>query len=119
MISLYTDGEVLMFGIFWSLRGLPNAKIIKLEENYRSTQVILDAANEVIKNNSDRKDKRLWTQKGQGGKIIVHKVPDEREEAEIICQHIHKHIVSDNKNPRDFAIATEQMPNLESLKMFL
>lgn len=85
-------------------RDFPNAKIIKLEENYRSTQVILDAANEVIKNNSDRKDKRLWTQKGQGGKIIVHKVPDEREEAEIICQHIHKHIVSDNKNPGDFAI---------------
>ena len=85
-------------------KDFPNTKVIKLEENYRSTQTILDAANEVISNNTGRKEKRLWTQKGQGEKIIVYKVSDERQEADIICQHIHKHIVSDNKNPGDFAI---------------
>ncbi|MFY9278022.1 MAG: DNA helicase PcrA [Caldicoprobacterales bacterium] len=85
-------------------KDFPNTKIIKLEENYRSTQIILDAANEVIKNNTGRKEKRLWTEKGQGEKIFVYKVSDERQEADIICQHIHKHIVSDNKDPGDFAI---------------
>ncbi len=85
-------------------KDFPNTKVIKLEENYRSTQTILDAANEVISNNTGRKEKKLWTQKGQGEKIVVYKVSDERQEADIICQHIHNHIVKDNKNPGDFAI---------------
>lgn len=85
-------------------RDFPNAEVIKLEENYRSSQVILDAANEVIRNNSGRKEKRLWTQKGQGEKIVVYKVPDEHREADMICRHIHGHIVEDNKAPGDFAV---------------
>ncbi len=85
-------------------KDFPKAKIIKLEENYRSSQVILDAANEVIKNNRGRKDKRLWTRKGQGEKIGVFRVDNERQEADIICQCIHHHIVRDGKNPGDFAI---------------
>lgn len=85
-------------------KDFPQAKIIKLEENYRSTQAILDAANEVIKNNMGRKDKRLWTQKGQGERIRVYRVDDERQEADIICRHIHNHIVQDEKKPGDIAI---------------
>lgn len=85
-------------------KDFPNAKIVKLEENYRSSQSILDAANEVIKNNRGRKEKKLWTQKGQGSNIVVYKVDDEKQEADIICRNIHKHITGDNKSPGDFAI---------------
>ncbi len=85
-------------------RDFPNARIIKLEENYRSTQMILDAANSIIRNNSNRKEKRLWTQKNQGDRIAVYKVEDEHREADMICQHIHEHIVKDNKSPGDFAV---------------
>ncbi|HZJ83143.1 MAG TPA: UvrD-helicase domain-containing protein, partial [Clostridia bacterium] len=85
-------------------KDFPNAKIVKLEENYRSTQVILDAANQVIKNNAGRKLKKLWTQKDQGEKIVINRLQDERQEAEIICQNIQEHVVRDNKDPGDFAI---------------
>ena len=47
----------------------PDAKVIKLEQNYRSTQNILDAANEVIRHNKGRKEKRLWTENGTGDKV--------------------------------------------------
>jgi len=85
-------------------RDFPNARVIKLEENYRSTQMILDAANSIILNNSGRKEKRLWTQKNRGEKIAVYKLADEHREADMICQHIHGHIVKDDKSPGDFAI---------------
>ena len=81
----------------------PNAKIIRLEQNYRSTQNILDAANAVIKNNSGRKGKTLWTDAGEGEKIHVKKVFDHNEEARYITDKIQK-MVSDGKQFRDFAL---------------
>ena len=66
--------------------------------------MILDAANSIILNNSGRKEKRLWTQKNRGEKIAVYKLADEHREADMICQHIHGHIVKDDKSPGDFAI---------------
>ncbi len=66
----------------------PGAKVVKLEQNYRSTQNILDAANEVIKNNWGRKDKRLWTANGAGQKLVFKQFDQAYEEAEFIIQDI-------------------------------
>ncbi|MCL2627574.1 MAG: UvrD-helicase domain-containing protein, partial [Oscillospiraceae bacterium] len=65
-----------------------NAKVIRLEQNYRSTAAILNAANDVIKNNKYRKGKMLWTQNAQGDKPILHIVSDERKEAEFVADEI-------------------------------
>ena len=66
----------------------PDAAVIKLEQNYRSTSNILDAANQVISHNDGRKDKTLWTEHGSGEKICVYCAQDEREEAAWIVQEI-------------------------------
>ncbi len=65
-----------------------DSKVIRLEQNYRSTQNILDAANAVIKNNRGRKSKRLWTDKGEGSKITVYTAQDENAEARHIADSI-------------------------------
>ncbi|MEE1184459.1 MAG: UvrD-helicase domain-containing protein, partial [Acutalibacteraceae bacterium] len=65
-----------------------NAKVIRLEQNYRSTSNILNAANAVIANNKGRKGKTLWTDNGVGSKISVHTANDEREEARHIADSI-------------------------------
>ncbi|MCR5591093.1 MAG: DNA helicase PcrA [Lachnospiraceae bacterium] len=66
----------------------PDAKVIKLEQNYRSTQTILDAANSVIKNNGARKDKALWTDRGEGERIVFAQTDTAYEEAELIVDRI-------------------------------
>ena len=66
----------------------PDAKLVKLEQNYRSTEVILDAANAVIKNNSGRKPKNLWTDKGTGTKITYFRAIDERDEARFVIEQM-------------------------------
>ncbi len=63
-------------------------KVIRLEQNYRSTEKILHAANEVIANNRGRKAKRLWTALGEGEDVDVHEADDERDEAHYICSRI-------------------------------
>lgn len=68
----------------------PDAKVIKLEQNYRSTQVILDAANSVIECNTDRKPKQLWTDNDSGEKITLYLASDERDEANFITSNIVK-----------------------------
>lgn len=79
-------------------------KIIKLEQNYRSTQKILDVANEVIKNNAGRKDKRLWTSVKDGTKVIFNVYENGYEEARGIAEDIaHRHL-HDRKDYSDFAI---------------
>lgn len=81
-----------------------DAKIIKLERNYRSTQKILDVANEVIKNNVGRKDKRLWTSVKDGTKVIFNVYENGYEEARGIAEDIaHRHL-HDRKDYSDFAI---------------
>ncbi len=65
-----------------------NAEVIRLEQNYRSTQTILDAANAVIANNSQRKGKNLWTDNGEGGKIILNTSYDEQSEARYIADTV-------------------------------
>ena len=66
----------------------PEAKIVRLEQNYRSTQVILDAATAVIRQNTNRKDKRLWTDRQGGSKIVYFRGNDELEEADFITRSI-------------------------------
>jgi DNA helicase-2/ATP-dependent DNA helicase PcrA len=66
----------------------PDARIVLLEQNYRSTQTILDAANAVITNNAGRKPKRLWTDEGSGEPIVVFEAQDEHEEAAYIAEEI-------------------------------
>ena len=65
-----------------------NAKIIKLEQNYRSNQIILDAANGVIKNNLGRKSKNLWTEQKDGEKIIFYRASDYKLEAKFLAEQI-------------------------------
>ena len=65
-----------------------DAKTILLEENYRSTSTILDAANQVIKNNTQRKDKNLWTSRGKGEKIKYYRAYNERDEAQYVIRKI-------------------------------
>ncbi|MDO4847342.1 MAG: 3'-5' exonuclease [Clostridiaceae bacterium] len=67
-----------------------NTTVIRLEQNYRSTQTILDAANSVIENNSERKGKNLWTANGTGGKICWHTSNDEVAESNYIVDQIEK-----------------------------
>ncbi len=68
----------------------PNATSILLEQNYRSTQTILNAANSVIGNNKGRKPKRLWSQAGDGAKIVGYVGDDERDEARFVSEEIDK-----------------------------
>ena len=79
------------------------ARVIRLEQNYRSTQTILDAANGVISNNTVRKGKTLWTQNPKGEKIIVHTCDSERDEASFVAQTILDG-VSDGRKYSDFAV---------------
>ncbi len=65
-----------------------NAKVIRLQQNYRSTQNILDAANSVIKNNSSRKSKSLWSDNEKGDKIVLYKAIDEHSEAKFVADTI-------------------------------
>ena len=69
-------------------KDFPDAVVIKLEQNYRSTANILDAANQVIARNENRKDKALWTQQGPGEPIRLYRADDEREEAAWVCEQI-------------------------------
>src|SRR5918995_3089382 len=66
----------------------PEAKVVRLEQNYRSTQVILDAATAVISQNRNRKDKRLWTDREGGARIVYFRGNDELEEADFIIRSI-------------------------------
>ncbi len=68
----------------------PNATVIKLEQNYRSTTTILDAANDVIKHNKDRKDKVLWSNKGKGEKISYYRAFNGIDEAQYVTREIIK-----------------------------
>jgi DNA helicase-2/ATP-dependent DNA helicase PcrA len=85
-------------------KDFPGAKVVKLEQNYRSTQVILDAANSVIRNNFARKNKKLWTEKGGGRSIIFHNAMDEWGEANFIMDEVERIIAQENRELGDFAI---------------
>jgi len=80
-----------------------DALIIKLEQNYRSTNNILDAANSVIKNNKERKSKNLWSDKGKGDKVTYFRAFNERDEAFYVIREI-KQLLSKGINSQDIAV---------------
>ena len=81
----------------------PDGKVIRLEQNYRSTQTILDAANGVIAHNEERKGKTLWTDNPKGDKIVVHTASSERDEAKYITDIILDEVEKGRKFS-DFAV---------------
>jgi len=84
-------------------KDFPDAKSIKLEQNYRSTGNILDAANQVIAHNKGRKEKALWTESGEGDKIALYHALDERDEAAFISQ-MTKKLMNNGSRAGDVAV---------------
>jgi DNA helicase-2/ATP-dependent DNA helicase PcrA len=84
-------------------KDFPNARTIRLEQNYRSTQHILDAANAVIEHNEGRQDKRLWSELGQGEPVRVVECQDERSEARFVVGQIAR-VIGEGGSLRDVAI---------------
>lgn len=83
----------------------PQAKVIKLEENYRSSQFILKAANGVIANNQERKDKSLWTERPDGERVKLYTALDDTDEAFFISRHINQLLGDDSGySYKDFAV---------------
>lgn len=85
-------------------RDFKGAKVIKLEQNYRSTGNILDAAGNVITKNTQRTDKTLWTAAGAGAPVQVHEVYDEAEEAHLVAERISSHVAMGARKFGDFAV---------------
>ena len=85
-------------------KNYPDATVVKLEQNYRSTENILSAANAIIKNNGDRHEKSLWCDKGKGEKIILHESYDHNEEGKYIISEITKEVKDKGKKYSDFAV---------------
>ena len=85
-------------------RDFKDAKVITLEENYRSTQVILDASNKLIKQNKNRKEKTLHTSKEGGEPITVRELPSEGEEARFVANQIQIQVEDDGANLNDIAV---------------
>lgn len=82
----------------------PNAKVILLEQNYRSTKRILQAANEVIENNYNRKPKKLWTENPEGQKIVYYDAMSETDEAQFVVGKIKEYVESGKRRYSDFAV---------------
>ncbi len=89
-------------------RDYPEAKVIRLEQNYRSTQPILDVANAVVTHNRKRKGKRLWTPRGEGALVQVVEVNDERAEAQYVASEVQKLLEGETDgraySPREVAV---------------
>lgn len=85
-------------------RDYPTATVIKLEQNYRSTNAILSAAQSVISKNKVRTEKKLWTDQGEGAPVEIHQTYDETEEASLVAGRISSHVAIKARHYRDFAI---------------
>ncbi len=85
-------------------KDFPGTKIIKLEQNYRCTQNILDAANAVIKHNETKYEKKLWTENGKGGMITVFRGNDEYDEANFVVENINRLRREEYMTYNDFAV---------------
>ena len=101
--SIYSFRGATVDNILGFDREYKNARVIRLEQNYRSTGNILKAANGIIENNRSRKGKELWTDSGDGEKVHIHRLYTQLEEADFICDTIEKKIRNGAKY-QDFAI---------------
>ena len=86
--SIYSFRQADIRNILDFEKDFPGAKVVKLEQNYRSTGRILEAANNLIANNRDRKEKKLWTEKKQGEKLYCYSAADEQDEARFVCSRV-------------------------------
>ena len=82
----------------------PDASVILLEQNYRSTKTILDAANQVIENNTNRKPKNLWTENQEGAKITYYRGDNERDETRFVIEKMQHEIRENGRDYGDFAV---------------
>jgi superfamily I DNA/RNA helicase len=82
----------------------PNPTVVKLEQNYRSTNAILNTANALIKNNPRRRPKQLWSAAGEGAKVRVVQMTDDRQEAEFIANEIANRLLVEGRKHEEFAI---------------
>jgi len=85
-------------------RDYPDCSTFRLEQNYRSSRNILDAAHSVVVHNQGRHEKKLWTERGPGEKVLLMEAFNEREEAELIVERIHQEMGRAKRSNRDFAI---------------
>lgn len=97
-------------------RDLDGAKVVKLEQNYRSTQNILSAANAVIRNNEGRRGKELWTDSGEGEKIRVKKLDNQTEESKYIINKIMEMVIREKRRYSDFAVLYRMNAQSNSLE---
>ncbi len=102
--SIYRFRGATIENILTFDKTFPDAKVIKLEQNYRSTQTILDAANAVISNNSGRKGKQLWTSRGEGAKIQLKLCDDQNAEARYVVDTVTATVARREATYRDFAV---------------
>lgn len=82
----------------------PEAEVILLEQNYRSTKTILEAANQVIQNNRNRRDKNLWTENHEGPRIKYYRGQTERDEGQFVIREIQNQIANEGRDYGDFAV---------------
>lgn len=101
--SIYKFRGATIENIMSFEKSYPNAKVIRLEQNYRSTKNILNAANAVISNNEERKGKTLWTENPEGDKIQIHTSSNEQEEAGFVATTILEQVAKGRKYS-DFAV---------------
>ncbi len=102
--SIYAFRGAVSGNILEIDKTFPNTKVIKLEQNYRSTNTILDAANALISNNRYRKEKTLWSDKGKGERIEIIHCEDEREEAEFVAAEVENLRFKHRYAYKDFAV---------------
>ena len=102
--SIYKFRGANIYNILNFEKVFPDAQVIRLEQNYRSTQNILNAANEVIANNQGRKAKRLWTENPEGDLIDLRQFQSGFEEAEYVAGEITRGVRTEGKKYRDYAI---------------
>ncbi len=112
----YVAGGIVVHNSIYAFRGanvqiilnferdFPDATIIKLEQNYRSTRTILDAAYHVVRNNRGRADKRLWTENLEGESIALVEAPNEVEEAVAVVNVVREGTITGDRNYKDFAV---------------
>lgn len=99
-------------------REYPNAKVIRLEQNYRSTSHILNAANGVIKNNNNRHQKQLFSCRGEGKKVTVKKCENQLEEAKFIINKIIDMVIREKRKYSDFAVLYRMNAQSNSIEQF-
>lgn len=100
-------------------KDFPNSKVVKLEQNYRSTKTILEAANSVVKNNAGRKHKKLWTENKEGELIATYSAYNEEDEGRFVARKIKELAAKGEYNLRDFAILYRTNAQSRAIEEFL